>query len=479
MTTLTLTRQLLLPRPLGDVFRYLADFSTIEQWDPGVFSADKVTPGAPAIGSRFALMLNVLGRQVPMHYQLTQLAAPSPASPETALLVLRGEGEGFAATDTLALRARGAEQTCLDYKAVLDVGNTPGWMTPLLSLWGRRLADHAMTGLLRALGEDGEEMPGWSARLAERLVVPGMADFTRRGYRRMHSRGLSHRLDGRTVGISGATAGLGLAAAQQLARLGASLVLVGRGQDRLETAAASIRDFAGDDVHIELIEAELSSVAEAHRLADLLLARPQGLDVWINNAGALFDAQAETAEGHERALAINLITPALLMYRLAPMLGARGGRLINVVSGGLYSQALALDDMNYRNEPYNGAKAYARAKRGLLDLTRLWAAQPVRGQARLHAMHPGWAATPGVARSLPDFNRKLQRWLRNARMGADTMVWLASHPLLDDAALSGQFWFDRARRPSALVPGTETSAADVLRLERWLVDVAGLSSGAR
>lgn len=469
MTQLVLERQLDLTRSIADVFRYLDDFSTIEQWDPGVLTAEKIDAGAPAAGTRFALVLRLPGRQVPMTYTLITRQPPTGLMP--AVLTLQGCGDGFSATDTLTLTPLPSGNTRLDYRAELDLGQASALLKPLLSAWGQRLADHAMHGLRQALEQDGQVTPRWHQRTAERLVLPGLLDYTSRGYRRLPSRGLSRYLDGHKVGITGVTSGLGLAAAQQLGRLGAQLVLVGRDRERLAQAATSVREFAGMDVAISLIEAELSSVAEGHRLADRLLAEHADLDVWINNAGALFADRAETTEGHERTLAINLIVPALLSRRLAPMLGARGGRLINVVSGGLYTQALSLDDLNSHRPPFNGARAYARAKRGLLDLSRRWAADPLLGQAHWHLMHPGWAATPGVAKSLPDFNRRLQPWLRNARMGADTMVWLASHPALADHSLSGSFWFDRAQRPTALLPGTATSATDVDRLATWLEQV--------
>ena len=465
MTALTLTRQLDLQRPLDEVYAYLADFSSIEQWDPGVCTADKVTPGPVRAGTEFALTLNVLGNAVPMQYRMERLDAIQRGRAE---LVLSGVGKDFSAVDTLTLTALDAGCTRLDYRAELALAPVPAILQPLLSWWGKHLGDAAMGALRPALEQDGIETADFLDRLGESLVLPGMWQFTRRGYRGMRSRGLSRPMTGRKVGITGVTAGLGLATAQLLGRLGADLVLVGRGETRLADARRAIEEFAGHPLRIECLEADLSSVADSQRLADQLIAAHPDLDVWINNAGALFDSHALTPEGHERALAVNLLTPALLARRLGPGLAARGSRLINVVSGGLYTQALRLDDMNFANESYNGPKAYARAKRALLDLTRLWAREPGLAGAGWHAMHPGWAATPGVASALPDFNRKLGERLRTPRMGCDTTVWLASHPLLANAAHSGSFWFDRRPRSDALLPGTATSAEDVSRLEAWV-----------
>ena len=81
-------------------------------------------------------------------------------------------------------------------------------------------------------------------------------------------------------------------------------------------------------------------------------------------------------------------------------------------------------------------------------------------------MHPGWAATPGVAKSLPTFNRVLEKRLRDSRMGADTIVWLASASCLENS--TGLFWFDRRPRPTAVLPGTKVTAAQRDQLIEYL-----------
>lgn len=457
MLTLALEREIVVERSVSDCFGYLADFSTCEQWDPGVRRAEKQTPGAAREGSRFSLELDVLGRSVPAEYELREMVPDRQ-------LVLSGSGAGFSVVDRMDFASQGPLRTRIRYRADMTLDSAPAASRPVLSVWGARLADSAMQGLARALEDDGAEEPGPLARLAERLVLPGMVQYTRRGYRSLNSRGLSRRLEGKTVAITGATAGLGLATAQLLGRLGARLILIGRGADRLAAAEQAVRAFAGD-IEVRTYQAELSSLADTRRLADTILAEEPAIDVWINNAGALFGERASTPEGHERALAINLLSPALLSLALRPVLRRRGGRVINVVSGGLYLQGVRLDDLDFALEPYDGAKAYARAKRALLALTQHWSRTPEGAGIRWQAVHPGWAATPGVARSLPAFDRLLGPWLRDARMGADTIAWLASHPVIDDSRYQGSFWFDRAPRPDALLPNTAVRAPRLEKLE--------------
>jgi dehydrogenase/reductase SDR family protein 12 len=464
MTRILVDRSLQIRRSPREVFLYLRDFSTAEQWDPGVARAEKTTPGAAAPGSRFALALNVLGRRVPMDYTLLDAIAPTQ-------LRLRGSSDGFTVDDTIDLVPDGTG-TRLRYQATMDLRGVPAALRPLAQAWCGRIGDVAMRGLAAALDDDGPLPVTAAIRLGERLMLPAAADFTARGYRRMPSRGLSRRVDGRVFVTTGATGGLGLACAQELARLGGELILVGRGAARLQAAADAIQAFAGPTT-IHRYEAELSLIGECRRVgAEIVAAHPR-LDGLINNAGALPASRIETAEGFELALAINLLAPYLLTEALRPALQAASGRVVNVVSGGLYLQPLRLDDLGYRKRRYDGAQAYAQAKRALLTLTRHWAADPRYAGITLQAMHPGWAATPGVASSLPAFNRTLGPWLRDARMGADTMVWLATHPALSDPAHNGGFWFDRRPRPDAVLPGTAVDDQTRRRLIDWLAAVGG------
>jgi dehydrogenase/reductase SDR family member 12 len=315
MNALVVERRIRIARPVADCFRYLADFSTGEQWDPGVARAVKRTPGAPRVGTEFDLTLRVLGRQVPMQYRLTGI------EPDRALQ-LQGQGEGFEVLDRIGFTALDADHTEIHYRADMNLGAIPTPLRPIAQAWCERIGSVAMRGLRAALEDDARFESRRGPRLAERLILPAARDFTTRGYRRMRTRGLSRRMDGKVVVITGPTSGLGLAMAQLLGRLGATLLLVGRGRERLAATEQAVRDFAGP-VDIRSFEAELSELAACRRVAGEILAFAPRIDVLINNAGALPLERQLTAEGEELALAINLLAPYTLTTLLAPALAAR------------------------------------------------------------------------------------------------------------------------------------------------------------
>jgi dehydrogenase/reductase SDR family protein 12 len=176
----------------------------------------------------------------------------------------------------------------------------------------------------------------------------------------------------------------------------------------------------------------------------------------VNNAGVLLNQRTTTAEGNETVLATNLLAPYLLTQMLLPRLRESApSRIINVSSGGMYATGLALDDLQYEKTTYDGSRAYARTKRALVTLTEGWAEQLKNSGVVVHAMHPGWADTPGVASSLPGFRAITRRLLRTSEQGADTITWLAASG--EAAKVSGVFWLDREPHVTHVLPGTDPS----------------------
>ena len=165
-------------------------------------------------------------------------------------------------------------------------------------------------------------------------------------------------------------------------------------------------------------------------------------------------------------MATHVLGPHLLTSELRPLLTAdTSGRVVFVSSGGMYTQPLRIDDPEYQLGDYDGTVSYARTKRMQVVLAQLWA-RHLPGVA-VHAMHPGWANTPGITDSLPRFARVVGPILRDADQGADTAVWLTAAEW--PGATTGLFWHDRRPRPTSYLPFTRHSPADAQRLWDYCV----------
>jgi NAD(P)-dependent dehydrogenase (short-subunit alcohol dehydrogenase family) len=269
--------------------------------------------------------------------------------------------------------------------------------------------------------------------------------------------------------VTGASTGLGREIARSAALGGADVLAVARSADGLAHLAEEV---VGAPGRIRPFAADLSLTREIDRLADHVRDAHAPLDVLVNNVGVLLDRPARTAEGLDLAFATNLLGPWQLTERLrrdGTLTG--GGAVITMSSGGLYNVRLSLHALE-KQERYQGALAYAAHKRAQLALNHRWRSDP-RG-VDYYVMHPGWATTPGVERSLPAFNQLLGPILRTPAEGADTALWLASTrpPQRSETGL----WFDRALRGEHLLLGTR-GGADEEALVAYLAEALERARG--
>lgn len=292
------------------------------------------------------------------------------------------------------------------------------------------------------------------------LEASVVGSFTSVGYevrRRMYGWQDLGTLDmsGRTVVITGGNSGLGLVTAKALVRAGASVRIVARDADRGAEAVAELNAIGATPA--EMYVADLSSLDQVRRVAGEIRQRESRLDVLVLNAGALLGERQESADGHEVTFALMVLGPFLLTSELVPtMRNAPGGaRVLWIASGGMYTQSLDVDTLEMGTDDYSGSTAYARAKRAQVVLAEEWAKRLRDDGIAVHAMHPGWADTPGLETGLPGFRTLLGPILRSPDEGADTIVWLAAAD--DPGRVTGKFWLDRAPRSTTkLVPSGAT-----------------------
>ncbi|WP_433089814.1 SDR family NAD(P)-dependent oxidoreductase [Dactylosporangium sp. CA-052675] len=248
-------------------------------------------------------------------------------------------------------------------------------------------------------------------------------------------------LTGRTVVITGASSGIGLAAAIEMARRGANTVLVGRNPARLEAAAAAVSQ-AGGGRTAPAYRSDFARLDDVHVLVDHLRQRYQRIDVLANNAGGVVRGHQITPDGFEATLQTNHLAAFLLSSLLREQL--RGGRIINTASG---AHAMgALDPADLRGARKRGLwRQYGSAKQANI----LFAAEASRRWPDIMSAsyHPGFVRSRFGSTIGVNMAARLAPFARSPERGADTLVWLAATPASQLTA--GGYYMDRKLiRPS-------------------------------
>ncbi len=447
------------PRPVDEAFAYVRDFTTTTEWDATALRATKLTPGKITVGTEFEVICALPVGSITLTYRVEELQA-------NKLIVLRGRSRFFDIQDTISFSGS-ARGTKIDYRAEF-------FFKPFISALGslshkglQNMGRESVAGLAQAL-QDNFPLALKKKSLREKLL-PELSLFTRLGYRlakkRFHP--MSASVKDKHMVVTGASAGLGYVTARELGRRGAELTLVMRDKDKAERTVAELKQETGNkNIRYEL--ADLSLMADVDTLTRRLKKRGHAIDVLVNNAGALFNPRGETKEGLEQSYALLLLSPCRLTEGLKPLLlKAKAPRVINVVSGGMYTQKLNVDSLlNENDRNYSGSVAYAKEKRALMVLTQEWAKDWADEGIVVNAMHPGWADTPGVQNTLPEFRKITRSVLRSAEEGADTIVWLAV--AREAGKTSGKLFLDREERTTHLMKKTRETANERRKLLDFL-----------
>jgi len=291
-------------------------------------------------------------------------------------------------------------------------------------------------------------------------------------------------LRGRSIVVTGASAGIGVETARALARWGADVTIVGRDRTRTEAVAEELARDAPGSVHAEL--ADFAVLAEVRSLAERLAARHPRLDVLVHNAGLWLTRAETTVDGHEKTFAVNHLAPFLLTHLLLDALRAGPAARVVTVSSRLHDSAPPPDVAALRAPArFRGLAAYASSKLCNVLFSRELA-ERLRGTGvTSNAVHPGDVKTD-VTRANPVL-ALLHRTvatplLLSAEEGARTSVHVATSPSLDgvsglyfvngrpapasphagDAALRQRLWDDSERLlrdAGLLAPGTHGHGA--------------------
>jgi retinol dehydrogenase-12 len=245
--------------------------------------------------------------------------------------------------------------------------------------------------------------------------------------------------------LTGATRGIGRAAAIDLARQGAEVAIVGRESERVRAVAQEARAAVPGATIYEHV-ADLMLMADVRRLAREVRDRYEHIDVLANNAGALFASRQETAEGLERTFALNHLAPFLLTNLLRDRLV--GGRVVTTASDAHKSGRLNLEDLQSERS-YAAMRVYGTSKLCNILFTR----ELARRAPELHAncFHPGVVRT-GFGKNENGIWKVLTTvgapFFRSPQRGARSLLWLSLSE--QTAALTGEYIEDeKVVAPSA------------------------------
>lgn len=273
-------------------------------------------------------------------------------------------------------------------------------------------------------------------------------------------------LSGRTAIVTGASTGLGLETAANLAAAGARVIAGVRTKEKGEATVATLAERV-DGAVVEFGVIDLTSLASIRTFAADFLGRDEPLHLLINNAGAMNTPFEHTVEGYELQFGTNHLGHFLLTNLLVPTLIAGApARVVNLSSGGHRSSDILWDDPNFEHHPYDKMTAYGQSKTAnvlfSVELDRRLADRGVHA----NAVHPGMISTElGRYMSSDDYDALVARIKDSGRVmptrksiaaGAATSLWAATAPELADR---GGLYLEDCHVGEALPYATDADAA--------------------
>jgi len=278
-------------------------------------------------------------------------------------------------------------------------------------------------------------------------------------------------MNGKTVVITGATSGIGEAAALALAGKGARIVFAARDAAKARALQDQLTRANPDAAHDHVL-GELSTLAGMRAAGEALAAKAPRIDVLVNNAGAIFDHRQVTADGLEMTFAVNHMAYFVITEILRPNLDGADARIVSTASGAHVMGRVNFDDLQLAQK-YSAMAAYGTSKLFNILWTRELARRLAGTGVTANCFHPGGvntgfgSNTKGLLKTI--FGLAGPLMLTPAK-GADTLVWLASAPEVEGQ--TGGYWVKRKlTQPSAA--GRDDAAA--ARLWAESARIAGMA----
>ena len=276
-------------------------------------------------------------------------------------------------------------------------------------------------------------------------------------------------MEGKVCVVTGASGGIGKAAAAGLARRGATVALVARRADAGEEARAEVAREAGHAGRVHLLLADLSSQEQVRRVAAEIRSAFGRVDVLVNNAGVYTAKRRVTEDGIETQWAVNHLAPFLLTHLLLDALQAAGrARVITVSSEAHRSAKIDWEDPQMERR-YGGFRMYGRTKLCNLLFTRELARRLAGTGITANALHPGVVATALLMNGFPPI-RLVRRFLKTPEQGAETTLYLATSPEVD--GVTGRYFRDEHPLQPSPAALDDEAARRLWRLSEEMTGVA-------
>jgi retinol dehydrogenase-12 len=269
----------------------------------------------------------------------------------------------------------------------------------------------------------------------------------------MRSPSVPGDLDGRVVLLTGATEGVGRAAAAEFAARGATLTIVGRDETKTQRTAEALRRTTGNPA-VDTLIADLSSLRGMRTVTAGFLARRRQLDILVNNAGAMFQRPAVTVDGLEMTFALNHLAYFVVTTELAGLLKETpGARVVNTASSVHRFGRLDVEHMPTRSRSAGfagGFRVYCDSKMANVVFTRELSRRLKPFGVTANCLHPGFVRSRFFAQTTGPLRYATRNPLadmaaRTPERAADTLVWLATDEAA--AAHSGEYFVNRAVSP--------------------------------
>jgi NAD(P)-dependent dehydrogenase (short-subunit alcohol dehydrogenase family) len=271
------------------------------------------------------------------------------------------------------------------------------------------------------------------------MALPKAYEFLKLGNKPPHR--TDEKLSGKTVLITGATTGIGLATAHRFAQGNANLIFIVRNRQKAETLQAELQAKYGIKVVYYL--ADFQNLHSLKACLDKLKFEVLSLDILVNNAGVYSTKRFLTAHGTEMVLTVNHLASYLITETLSPLLEKKKGRIIQVNSEGHRFSGFAIDDPHFKKRRYTGLKSYGASKTAQLHTVWELAEQYKTKGITINAMHPG-AVKSDIGMNNGWLYRTfknliINRTLKNVQDASDAIYYLVASKAL--VGVTGQYFY--------------------------------------